>query len=100
MSVTTGYGLGNGGVDPPPWALTALGSGKLDLCFLEPHAGYCTDRMERWGYNSFMAECNTFVYSGCGGNKNNFMTKKRCEEACHQELKSNCQKNEEYTEYS
>ncbi|XP_026743635.1 tissue factor pathway inhibitor-like isoform X2 [Trichoplusia ni] len=98
-TVWQGHGVGNGGQDPPPWAIIPYGLGKPSLCFMEPDKGYCAERKTRWGYNSYMADCRKFLYTGCGGNGNNFMTRKRCEESCVDERVSNCQKYGEYMEY-
>jgi hypothetical protein len=32
--------------------------------------------------DSRKGECKQFVYGGCGGNANNFASKKKCEDMC------------------
>ena len=48
--------------------------------------GNCEDgnnsTLARWGYHQFTRRCVPFYYTGCGGNKNNFLTQTECEEVC------------------
>ncbi|KAJ8041541.1 WAP, Kazal, immunoglobulin, Kunitz and NTR domain-containing protein 2 [Holothuria leucospilota] len=44
--------------------------------------GMCRAYMQRWAYNSESGRCETFIYGGCGGNGNNFMTADDCASAC------------------
>merc|ERR1719357_1307383 len=50
---------------------------------LEPAPGACKVSTEQWFYNATEATCARFMYSGCGGNKNNFNTETECLSACH-----------------
>uniref|UniRef100_A0A4X2LSK4 Kunitz-type protease inhibitor 2 n=1 Tax=Vombatus ursinus TaxID=29139 RepID=A0A4X2LSK4_VOMUR len=36
----------------------------------------------RWWYNVTAQACHSFIYGGCGGNYNNFLTQKDCLRAC------------------
>lgn len=38
--------------------------------------------MPRWWYNVTGGCCQQFVYGGCGGNDNNYLTKEECSEKC------------------
>lgn len=38
--------------------------------------------MPRWWYNVTGGSCQQFVYGGCGGNDNNYLTKEECSEKC------------------
>jgi len=61
----------------PPPAIT------LDIsidCNLPPDSGRCGKRMTRFYYNN--GQCQRFHYSGCAGNKNNFLSSEECMEAC------------------
>ncbi|XP_076315965.1 uncharacterized protein LOC143228624 isoform X1 [Tachypleus tridentatus] len=55
---------------------------KPDLCFLPLRSGFCTDSRMNYYHNPTSGECKTFIYSGCGGNENNFFTLKECQETC------------------
>ncbi|KAL5008286.1 hypothetical protein ScPMuIL_013867 [Solemya velum] len=44
--------------------------------------GPCRAHTERWYYNSQDAICETFIYGGCQGNDNNFVTRDECERQC------------------
>ncbi|RVE49179.1 hypothetical protein evm_006186 [Chilo suppressalis] len=77
-----GLGEGYGGMAPPPWAYVPKNLGKPPQCYDPPVSGHCTEEIMRFGYNPFMDECQAFVYSGCGGNRNNFLTAEQCEGEC------------------
>eukprot|EP00735_Rhodelphis_limneticus_P008981 TRINITY_DN243_c0_g1::TRINITY_DN243_c0_g1_i1::g.1726::m.1726 TRINITY_DN243_c0_g1::TRINITY_DN243_c0_g1_i1::g.1726 ORF type:complete len:144 (+),score=11.62,sp/P0DN08/VKT53_ANEVI/47.22/2e-16,Kunitz_BPTI/PF00014.18/8.4e-19,Kunitz_BPTI/PF00014.18/3.9e+03,Kelch_3/PF13415.1/8.8e+03,Kelch_3/PF13415.1/2.9 TRINITY_DN243_c0_g1_i1:55-432(+) len=44
--------------------------------------GTCKAMMRKYRYNPDTAECEIFVYGGCGGNGNNFNTLEDCQKAC------------------
>ncbi|KAH8353539.1 hypothetical protein KR084_011718, partial [Drosophila pseudotakahashii] len=50
----------------------------------QPHSypGFCLALFYKWSYNSVKNKCVKFVYGGCGKNKNNFNSKKECEDKC------------------
>ncbi|KAM7540797.1 hypothetical protein Aperf_G00000044610 [Anoplocephala perfoliata] len=49
----------------------------------QPHErGDCLDVLERWGFEPSTSRCVQFIYSGCGGNENNFESKEACELRC------------------
>jgi len=43
----------------------------------------CFGKFEQWYYDAAEGKCSTFMYTGCGGNKNNFNTETECLDACH-----------------
>ena len=51
-------------------------------CQLEPEVGPCQAAIPRYYYNTNSGTCELFVYGGCGGNANNYMTFNMCIEAC------------------
>ncbi|XP_025033392.1 WAP four-disulfide core domain protein 8-like, partial [Python bivittatus] len=51
-------------------------------CQLPRDQGNCSQHLERFYYSPSEEECVPFVYRGCGGNRNNFETRKQCEKAC------------------
>ncbi|XP_066984826.1 uncharacterized protein [Macrobrachium rosenbergii] len=53
-----------------------------DICSQPVQAGVCTGGEARWYYNTETRKCEPFLYSGCGGNGNNFRTKNECEARC------------------
>ena len=53
------------------------------LCYLNKLVGLCGARLPRFFYNAEKRRCERFVYSGCGGNANNFETLDDCNRACH-----------------
>uniref|UniRef100_A0A5F8GZ44 Kunitz-type protease inhibitor 2 n=1 Tax=Monodelphis domestica TaxID=13616 RepID=A0A5F8GZ44_MONDO len=53
-----------------------------DLCHAPRVVGRCRASIPRWWYNVTDQACQTFVYGGCGGNENNFLTRKECLRVC------------------
>lgn len=56
---------------------------ETDKCFRAPEPGNCYENTTRWYYNSQEGLCDEFVYTGCGGNNNNFATEEECQNDCH-----------------
>nr|CDS20674.1 amyloid protein 2 like [Echinococcus granulosus] len=44
--------------------------------------GLCRAYIKRWAYNATSGDCERLIYGGCGGNKNQFKTKKECRRTC------------------
>ncbi|XP_012935125.1 tissue factor pathway inhibitor [Aplysia californica] len=51
-------------------------------CLLPKWSGPCKAHNPRFYYNSESGECESFIYSGCQGNENNFVTKESCINRC------------------
>lgn len=51
-------------------------------CMLPSDKGNCQDILTRWYFDSQKHQCRAFLYSGCRGNANNFLTKTDCRNAC------------------
>ncbi|RCN36600.1 Kunitz/Bovine pancreatic trypsin inhibitor domain protein [Ancylostoma caninum] len=56
--------------------------GENNKCLLPIVTGPCKGKNRRYAYNNKTGKCVKFTYGGCGGNENNFRTKKDCEDAC------------------
>jgi len=56
---------------------------KEAFCVEEPDPGPCRAMISRWYYNAREGNCQEFKYSGCGGNRNSFVTLQSCMETCH-----------------
>ncbi|CAC5425297.1 unnamed protein product [Mytilus coruscus] len=52
------------------------------VCKIEHESGRCRARSERYYYNWKTAQCEQFIYGGCGGNGNNFQSISDCQAAC------------------
>ncbi|KAL8183724.1 UNVERIFIED_CONTAM: hypothetical protein K2H54_049753 [Gekko kuhli] len=44
--------------------------------------GFCRANEKRFFYNHTTGKCHPFSYSGCGGNVNNFTSRKSCLRMC------------------
>ncbi|XP_041352170.1 kunitz-type serine protease inhibitor homolog delta-dendrotoxin-like [Gigantopelta aegis] len=44
--------------------------------------GPCDGVVPRFFYSFQMRQCLSFDYGGCGGNSNNFKTRRECEDTC------------------
>ncbi|KAK5904107.1 hypothetical protein CesoFtcFv8_005704 [Champsocephalus esox] len=51
-------------------------------CLLPPQVGSCRASFSRFFYNVSSQICSHFLFGGCHGNGNNFLTKEGCEESC------------------
>nr|XP_058955453.1 carboxypeptidase inhibitor SmCI-like [Pocillopora verrucosa] len=54
-----------------------------DVCRLPPEKGPCKAREPRYYFDAMVGECRMFIYGGCGGNENRFMTKRDCGNKCY-----------------
>ena len=55
-----------------------------DTCSKPREAGPCHTYKLQWYHDAHQEKCTQFVYSGCGGNDNNFKTEAECERRCGQ----------------
>uniref|UniRef100_A0A3Q2TBH4 Kunitz-type serine protease inhibitor 6 n=1 Tax=Fundulus heteroclitus TaxID=8078 RepID=A0A3Q2TBH4_FUNHE len=53
-----------------------------ELCEAEYQTGPCRAAMKRWFYNKEKGSCQTFIYGGCKGNKNNYRSEESCKSTC------------------
>ncbi|KAJ0177978.1 hypothetical protein K1T71_006851 [Dendrolimus kikuchii] len=51
-------------------------------CTLTFDYGFCFGDVERWYFDRLWKVCKKTIYSGCGGNKNNFYSKEQCDAVC------------------
>lgn len=52
------------------------------VCALQPETGPCRGSLRRWAFDSAAGGCREFVYGGCQGNANNFVSQQACEATC------------------
>ncbi|CAI5762116.1 tissue factor pathway inhibitor [Podarcis lilfordi] len=52
------------------------------LCVMRRDRGLCKANEKRFFYNLTTGKCHPFSYSGCGGNENNFTSRKSCLQMC------------------
>ncbi|NXE45562.1 TFPI1 inhibitor, partial [Casuarius casuarius] len=52
------------------------------LCMTPMDRGLCRAKERRFFYNYSTGKCRPFNYSGCGGNENNFTSRKSCLSIC------------------
>ncbi|XP_077408118.1 kunitz-type protease inhibitor 1-like [Vanacampus margaritifer] len=51
-------------------------------CFPEAKVGPCRAAFPRWLYDASERRCRQFIFGGCKGNLNNFLSEGECDEAC------------------
>lgn len=51
-------------------------------CYENLEFGDCNKGVKRFYYNKFTGFCEPFVYEGCNGNNNNFLTLEDCQKKC------------------
>lgn len=59
------------------------------VCRLPPETGDCKAAIRQYYFDP-LEGCKEFIYGGCGGNGNNFSTKKGCEEECGFNVEAEC----------
>ncbi|XP_078604135.1 sushi, von Willebrand factor type A, EGF and pentraxin domain-containing protein 1-like [Branchiostoma floridae x Branchiostoma japonicum] len=53
------------------------------VCGMRPAiTGNCSLSLARWSYHPDADDCLPFVYTGCGGNENNFLSRDQCLQTC------------------
>uniref|UniRef100_A0A8D0KLT4 Tissue factor pathway inhibitor n=1 Tax=Salvator merianae TaxID=96440 RepID=A0A8D0KLT4_SALMN len=52
------------------------------VCMMHMDKGLCRASEKRYFYNYTTGKCRPFSYSGCGGNENNFTSRKSCLQMC------------------
>nr|XP_060643601.1 tissue factor pathway inhibitor-like [Anolis sagrei ordinatus] len=52
------------------------------LCKLRRKIGWCRNKLPRYYYDFKNKRCRPFMYSGCAGNDNNFVTHRQCAQQC------------------
>uniref|UniRef100_A0A7M5VFX9 Papilin n=1 Tax=Clytia hemisphaerica TaxID=252671 RepID=A0A7M5VFX9_9CNID len=55
-------------------------------CDMPKVSGNCEGNFQRYYYDQLTNECKLFVYGGCRGNKNNYISQGKCEQECVQEI--------------
>ncbi|XP_059187597.1 kunitz-type protease inhibitor 2 [Centropristis striata] len=53
-----------------------------ERCRAEPEVGPCRASFQHWFYNHSTGSCQSFIYGGCQGNKNNYATQEECSATC------------------
>ncbi|XP_063000993.1 kunitz-like toxin PcKuz3 [Elgaria multicarinata webbii] len=53
-----------------------------DFCHMPVQRGLCYGYHHRFFYKPSSNQCKSFIYGGCGGNKNNFRTFMECQRKC------------------
>ncbi|KAK0411672.1 hypothetical protein QR680_005774 [Steinernema hermaphroditum] len=81
----------NSGFDCPPSFYCHLGAdaqttvccpGSRDPCTSPLSIGSGTANLPRWYFNTQSRRCQQFVYTGIGGNNNNFLSREACTATC------------------
>ncbi|XP_037498263.1 carboxypeptidase inhibitor SmCI-like [Rhipicephalus sanguineus] len=60
------------------------------ICFLEASVGRCRGAFPRWHFNKTTRRCEIFIYGGCKGGDNQFVTQSACEQFCEEFITDPC----------
>ncbi|RVE57071.1 hypothetical protein OJAV_G00212720 [Oryzias javanicus] len=52
-------------------------------CLAPKKVGRCRGSFPRWYYNAASQKCEKFLFGGCRGNQNNYLTEEECTKACN-----------------
>ncbi|XP_061193644.1 uncharacterized protein LOC133201858 [Saccostrea echinata] len=52
------------------------------VCLLPKQRGPCSAQIKNFFYNPVSGRCDSFMFSGCGGNENRFRTEESCNRHC------------------
>jgi len=55
---------------------------STEICKLAADAGKCSNSLMRYYYDPHLDDCRQFVYGGCHGNANRFLTYADCATTC------------------
>nr|XP_045606850.1 uncharacterized protein LOC123763639 [Procambarus clarkii] len=55
---------------------------EVPRCQQPVQTGMCRGMYRMWYYDTATTTCTMFIYGGCGGNDNNFLTEAHCRAAC------------------
>ncbi|CAH1265380.1 TFPI [Branchiostoma lanceolatum] len=61
-----------------------------DACLMPPRKGPCKSMVNRFFFDQKLGRCDQFVYGGCKGNRNNFLTMADCHEVCEDHIHTTC----------
>uniref|UniRef100_A0A3B3DRE7 BPTI/Kunitz inhibitor domain-containing protein n=1 Tax=Oryzias melastigma TaxID=30732 RepID=A0A3B3DRE7_ORYME len=56
---------------------------KKDRCLVPKKVGRCRGSFPRWYYNAASQRCEKFLFGGCRGNQNNYLTEEECITVCN-----------------
>ncbi|EGV98308.1 kunitz-type protease inhibitor 4 [Cricetulus griseus] len=59
-----------------------------DICNMDMEPGSCYEVHFRYFYNKTSRQCQSFIFTGCNGNLNNFGLKIECEIECDQQYRT------------
>lgn len=54
-----------------------------ERCLMPKKVGPCRASYPRWHFNPTTMKCENFVFGGCNGNLNNFLSLEECAKTCH-----------------
>ncbi|XP_024082550.1 papilin isoform X1 [Cimex lectularius] len=69
-------------IEPKPYKGRHSETATTDICTQPMEPGNCDTHLTRWIYDDEERTCISFLYTGCGGNFNNFETNEECMNFC------------------
>merc|ERR1719167_1824674 len=71
---------------PPPEVPAAIAPENEDRCLMEKKIGRCRAGIRRVFFNTKTKKCEPFLFGGCQGNGNNFVSSSECEDMCKKHM--------------
>merc|ERR1719167_1383860 len=71
---------------PPPEVPAAIAPENEDRCLMEKKIGRCRAGIRRVFFNTKTKKCEPFLFGGCQGNGNNFVSTSECEDMCKKHM--------------
>jgi hypothetical protein len=62
--------------------MASISDDDFRTCTLPKDSGECNNKIFRYYYNAIERRCKLFVYGGCNGNGNNFLSEVQCLQRC------------------
>ncbi|XP_078677961.1 actinia tenebrosa protease inhibitors-like [Branchiostoma floridae x Branchiostoma belcheri] len=78
--------LRSGKADPTPKPVPV----SDDACLMPVKKGPCKSMKTRFFFDESLGRCDQFVYGGCKGNRNNFLTMADCHQVCKDHVHATC----------
>ena len=75
-------------LEPQASSSNSVATSLAESCNMDVDPGSCYEVHFRFFYNRTAGECQSFVFTGCNGNLNNYRLKIECDIECNEEYRT------------